>query len=110
MAPAVRLARDGARSFREDDDEYSIPRETFEISDPSFENRVPRRYGVTFWGRWLDMAIRSRRKQRLDADEEEGDGLLYGTDVSGVEIVPRRTQRSCIHWCIYGGNTALSIL
>lgn len=110
MAPAERLARDGAHSFREDDDEYRIPRETFEISDPSFENGVPRRYRGAFWSRWLGRAIQSRRKQRLDADEEEGDGLLYSTEVSRAETIPIRTHRSCCNWCIYGGNTALSIL
>jgi len=110
MAPAKRLTRDGAHSVGEDDDVYPVPRDTFEISDPPFENGVPRKYRVTFWSRWLGTAIRSRRKYHLDADEEEGDGLLYGTDVSGAETVPIRTQTSCIHWCIYGGNTALSIL
>jgi hypothetical protein len=109
MALGERLAWDGAHSVGEDDDVYPIPRDTFEISDPPFENGVPRKYRGTFWSRWLGMAIRSRRKHRLDADEE-GDRLLYGTDVSGAETVPIRMQRSCIHWCIYGGNTALSIL
>jgi hypothetical protein len=109
MPAAERLARDSAHSFREDDDEYRIPSETFEISDPSFENGVPQRYRGTFWSRWLGVAILPRRKEHLQADEEEGDRLLYGTDVSGAEIVRGRTQRPCIHWCIYGGNTALSI-
>jgi hypothetical protein len=108
MAPAERLTRDGAH-FMGDDNEYRVPRETFEICDPSFENGVPRWYRGTSWSHWLGMAIRSRRKQRLDADEE-GDGLLYGRDVSGAETVPIRTHRYCSNWCIYGGNTALSIL
>jgi hypothetical protein len=109
MALAARLARDGTHSLIGNDDEYRIPRETFEISDPPFEDGIPPRYRGGFWSRWLGMAIRSRRKQRLDADEE-GDGLLNGTDVVGMEVSPTRTRRSCIHWCIYGGNTALSIL
>ena len=110
MAPVARLARDNTHSLMGNDDEYRILRESFEISDPPFENGIPPRCRDGFWSLWLGMAIRSRRKQRLDVDEEEGDALLNDTDVAGTEVSPTRTRRSCIHWCIYGGNTALSIL
>ncbi len=92
------------------DNEDHVPRETFDISDPSFETVVPRRYRGGFWRRWFAVVIRSRGKPRADADEEEGDGLLYGTDAAEEEPSPTRKRKYCVQWCIYGGNTALSIL
>jgi hypothetical protein len=110
MAQAERLPQDGAPSFMGNWDEYHIPCETFEISDPSLKDGAPRRYNSSFWSRWLGMTTRSRRKQRFDTDEEEGDGLLYSADIAEAETLHTKRTRYCSHWCIYGGNTALTIL
>jgi hypothetical protein len=110
MARADRLAQDGSLSFFEDDNEHRLPRDTFEISDPAFDNGVLRRYKAPFWRRWLGVTGHSRRTQRLDVDEEEGDGLLRNTQASITDGPHKRADKSCNRCCIYGGNTALSIL
>lgn len=110
MAPAERLAQVGSQSFVEDDDEYRLPRETFEILDSPHENGVPRRHREPFWKHWLGMTFRSGQKQHLYVDEEEGDGLLRDTHALGTDSEHVGVRKSCRQWCLYGGNAALSIL
>lgn len=106
MASVESLVREGAQLCMEDDNGYRHPRETFEVLDPPLVNEIPRNLRETLWRRWFG----SGRKQRFDTYEDEGDTLLYGTNASNTKGGYVKTDSPCGYWCIYGGNTVLSIL